>query len=75
MEQGDAMTNLEYAWRAWRRLSRTDRAKFLALLKAAYAEERMARLRKNGHAAHGARVESLMDLTVSAANLGLEDRW
>ncbi|MGL3108902.1 hypothetical protein [Bradyrhizobium sp. BR 1432] len=66
---------LDEVWMAWQRLSRPDRSKFLARLRGVYAEERAAVLRKNERAAHGARVESLMDLTVTPADLGLERRW
>ncbi|MGY3614847.1 hypothetical protein ACVJGD_001043 [Bradyrhizobium sp. USDA 10063] len=69
------MTNLDRAWWAWRALSRTEKAQFLTLFREAYARDRAAVRRKNGHAVHGARVESLTDLTVTATELGLERRW
>lgn len=40
------MTELERAWRAWRVLSRTDRARFLALFRGAYAQERAEAVRR-----------------------------
>ena len=69
------MTNLDRAWWAWRALSRTEKAQFLAMFREQYARERAALVRKNGHAAHGARVERLTDLTVTATDLDLEPRW
>jgi hypothetical protein len=36
------MTNLEQTWRAWRVLSRADRARFLVMLREAYSREHEA---------------------------------
>jgi hypothetical protein len=63
------MTNLEQAWRAWRGLSRTDRARFLILLREAYARQREIAMRQNDGGSHGVRVSSLADLTLTEADL------
>jgi hypothetical protein len=54
------MTKLEQTWRACRVLSRADRSKFLSMLRATYAEERAAVLRRNGggHGVSGERQRS-----------------
>jgi hypothetical protein len=62
------MNRLEVAWSAWRALPRTERAQFLHLLRGAYAAERKAARRANGHGAHGARVETLRELTLTEAD-------
>jgi hypothetical protein len=63
------MTKLDRAWWAWRALSRTEKARFLTLFREQYARERAVAVRKNGHAAHGVRVSSLADLTLTEEDL------
>jgi hypothetical protein len=62
------MNRLELAWSAWRGLSKIERKEFLHLLRGAYAAEREAARRANGHGAHGARVETLRELTLTEAD-------
>ena len=62
------MTKLDRAWWAWRELSRTDRARFLIMLREAYCREREAVVKAHGGGAQGARVSSLWDLTLTEAD-------
>ncbi len=61
-------SRLETAWRAWRSLSSVDRARFLILLREAYARQREAVLRRHG-GGDAVRASSLTDLRVSKADL------
>ena len=64
------MTNLEQVWRAWKALSRRDRAVFLTLLRQDYARQREVVVRENGGgAAHGVRVSRLADLSLTETDL------
>jgi hypothetical protein len=65
------MANLDRAWSQWVALNRTDRAKFLTLLREAYARERemVLRRRNGGGAPNGARISRLADLSLSEADL------
>lgn len=63
------MTNLEQTWRAWRSLSRADRARFLVMLRETYSREREATVRANGRAGYAATVPSLGELTLTEADL------
>lgn len=62
------MSKLEFAWREWRALSRTEKAQFLTLVREEYARQRAVAVRKNGDAAHGVRVSSVADLTLTKAD-------
>lgn len=61
------MNQLEQAWRLWKSLSRPDRARFLAMLRDTYSQEREAVVRKNGDG-QGIRAASLADLSLSEAD-------
>jgi hypothetical protein len=63
------MTDLEQTWRAWRALSRADRARFLTLLRETYARERETVLRTNGGGVRGVRATSLADVLLTEADL------
>ena len=63
------MSDLEQAWRSWRALSRPDRSKFLTMLRAAYAREREAAMRKRGNVAHGREALGLPELTLTEEDL------
>jgi hypothetical protein len=63
------MTQLDRAWWAWRALSKNERARFLTMLREQYGRERTAAVRKHGNAAHGARVSSLAELTLTEEDL------
>lgn len=54
------MTKLDQAWTAWQALSRTDRARFLACLRDAYAREREAAVWERS-SARGVRVSRFSD--------------
>jgi alkylhydroperoxidase family enzyme len=62
------MTRLDEAWRTWRALNRTDRARFLTLFREVYAQEREMARRANGGGARGERVASLSNLRLSEAD-------
>ncbi|KWV50490.1 hypothetical protein AS156_14290 [Bradyrhizobium macuxiense] len=62
------MSSLEQTWRAWRGLSRADRARFLSLLREAYSRERQATVAANG-GTRGATVSSLGELALTGADL------
>lgn len=63
------MTNLDQVWQAWRALSRVDRARFLIMLRDAYARDREAVVRQHGIGADGVRVSRLSDLSLREADL------
>lgn len=63
------MTALEQVWRGWRALSRADRARFLIMLRDAYARDREAVVRQHGGGADGVRVSRLSDLSLREADL------
>lgn len=62
------MTELERAWRAWRVLSRRDRAVFLSLLRQSYAQQRAAAVWRRGGGRDG-RGSRLADVALSETDL------
>lgn len=65
------LTKLDLAWTAWQALSRTDRARFLACLRDAYAREREAAAWQKG-SARGIRVSRF---TTAARPIIRHIRW
>lgn len=63
------MTSLDQVRQAWRALSRADRARFLMMLRDAYAREREAVVRQHGRGADGVRISRLSDLSLGEADL------
>lgn len=62
------MSALEQVWRGWRTLSRADRARFLIMLRDAYAREREAVVRQHARGADGVRGSRLSDLSLDEAD-------
>jgi len=59
------MSRLDRAWWACRALGRPDRARFLTMLREAYARERQDVRRAHGGVDLGARMSSLRDLALT----------